>query len=98
MTLIEAIKSGKHFRIKGTSCWMIPSSMSNITYANTGVTVPLLLSLLEADDWEIEEEEISLTAAEIKDAYWDTDKGLYGQRVNTNTFYQTFIRRLGFKS
>ena len=94
MTLIEAIKSGKHFRIKGTSCWMIPSSMSNITYANTGVTVPLLLSLLEADDWEIEEEEINLTAAKI-------EKAILKANIHTLTVdydIKNVLADLGFKS
>lgn len=52
MNILKAIKSGKRFRPKGTTLWH---------ENNPGNTLCKCQSELIADDWELEEDTVSLT-------------------------------------
>lgn len=101
MTIIEAIKSGKRFKRKKDSfgIW-IEAVMSDGNYFKGSSSLGLLPCEILADDWEIEEEKINLTKAQViqsfiiaakenfKDKYKDPDR----------EFMQLFLENLGFKS
>lgn len=59
MNLIEAIKSGKRFRLQGDKTWY-PSR-----YFGIGISF-LSYEPIIADDWEVEEEKIEITEEMLK--------------------------------
>ena len=88
MTLKEALESGKRFRRKGE----INREPSN---GSMCFHIPDIL----ATDWEVEEERISLSAAEIREAC--KNSYLHTQASNYTTdltiLANQVIKKLGFK-
>lgn len=98
MKLEEAIKSGKPFRRLDCDSYIECDSYGMFSWSNGFMGIVRLdKEDVLADDWEIEEEKLELTKEEIKEAYIITNLELYGQRIDTNTFYKAFIEKLGFK-
>ena len=66
MTIIEAIKSGKRFKRK---------SWTGRDYIEANVaSLDLRIDALVADDWEVEEKQITITETEFANAVWETRK------------------------
>jgi hypothetical protein len=72
MNIIEAIRSGKRFRKKGTYIYtgMTPEAGIYLTYEG-----------IMADDWEVEEETFEVTEAQLNRAFHhyckDRESGFY---------------------
>lgn len=93
MNFIEALKSGKKFRPKGTSVWM------EDPYGFLQISKEMFLG-----EWEIEEESITVTRSQVADA-WDQciaykykDKNLDAVplRAEISAHFDRFISLLGF--
>lgn len=90
MNIIEAIKSGKRFRRSNQlKDWYQASN----TYANDRSISNLLQSDILADDWEIEEEKIEITKAQLKVAVNYALIHMTGLRP----IHETIAKELGFK-
>jgi len=60
MNIIEAVKSGKPDRLKGDTKFFT---------ADLGPHVPLTLSAILADDWEVEEKKVEITRDSLGKAF-----------------------------
>ena len=59
MNIIDAIKSGKPFKRRLMESWFIPKEGGSFTATNYDFL---------ADDWEIEEPKVEVTATQIREA------------------------------
>lgn len=65
MTLQEAINSGKRFRRKG---WTVVITADPTYWLQSGRTLHLSTADILADDWEIEEVRVTITATQFQKA------------------------------
>lgn len=83
MNIIDAVKSGKPYKRKLAEGWIVPKSSSIITISQED---------LLADDWEVEEKKVDVTASMINDIFdkndWITTFG--GLRIE-------LLNKLGLK-
>jgi len=90
MNIIEAVKSGKPFRRRSASrderMWYKnpPRMIDNMSY-----TIPV--DDIIADDWEIQEEKIELTAEQIRKAFRKAGYATCTPRQDV------ILKQLGFK-
>lgn len=81
LSLIEAIKSGKRFRLPNKDCGWIKHTETSVYYFRGEDIV--------SNDWEIEEEKIEVTREQLREAWVHTNRGL--------PYFDDFARKLGFK-
>ena len=74
MTLIEAVKSGKRFKRKDFELYYEPGSVCRYSYED-----------IVAEDWEIEEDVVTITKSKFYDA---VAKVLKEQLLKKNVFYE----------
>lgn len=91
MNLIEAVKSGRPFKRKawGTSDWEAPESWSK----------PFLKYDILADDWELEESKVEITATQFHEAarkVWEED--FDKTRESPHFFAKLIAKRLGLEA
>lgn len=88
MTLIEALKSGRPFRqISYRQCpWFAAGGDLGYRYDKEQIL---------ADDWEIEEEKVTVTRSQV-DKLVNVDLALYCKYDEYYTFKKKILRGLGF--
>ena len=87
MTFKEAYESGRKFRRKAHSCWLIVNENGHIMESTGNYFKNIYGYSIVADDWEIEGEKLEFTAAQIEDSF----------RTYLEGDFEEFIRSLGFK-
>lgn len=92
MDLISAIKSGKPFKRKDWDLYLRIVE-GEIKYEGNGRDHAMHVSVALADDWEIQEEKIKLTAEQIRSAILHATHDLAFNELIT----PTIIKKLGFK-
>ena len=85
MNIIEAIKSGKRFR---RTAWISRTSPS---YWTTSRIQPLTFTAEDilADDWEVEEVAVTITASRF-DSAWD--RAIYGTNLHYGIVISSFTQ------
>lgn len=102
MTLQEAIKSGKRFHrpdadflraIRAERCMEQGKSLEDVDLSH------LNLEDLLADDWEVEEETITITRSQLQNAfnYFHLNFHLDGPKSISQRSIDRFAQELGFK-
>ena len=89
MTLKEAINSGKDFKRIVNPTWLSLDENDDIKIIADGSSFLATMNKEDilADDWEVKEEKLELTAAQIEDSF----------RTYLEGDFEEFIRSLGFK-
>lgn len=100
MTLQEAIKSGKRFKRAGGEYFYSNGKYLLDMEDINALHGTLNLEDILADDWEIEEEKLELTAGQIREVLMESR--LHVQRFlspdsSVRLDIDTIIKRLGFK-
>lgn len=107
MNIIEAIKSGKKFK---RPCfpwqnWLYIPALSKIIHRVDGAHYHCDIDDILADDWEIEEEKITITRSQLEEAWNKLFNTPLPTQDNPNNTIQSLYReafplladRLGFK-
>lgn len=99
MTIIEAIKSGRRFRRKGAKEWYYVDTDLDDEDAvvcfkdgDEDSSVPMYVPELLADDWEVEEEQVSITRGKLERAL---DR-VFGESPYPYKFREMLAKELGF--
>lgn len=90
MNIIEAIRSGKAFKRKSKSAWFSQDGLEDINFN---------LDEIIAEDWEVHEGSLTVTATTIREAYQRVRKSLIDEPTSRllgeNEFQERLIKELG---
>lgn len=86
MNIIEAIKSGRPFRRQQFTNWYTGIGMGDLLALDRDYRYPLCEADLLADDWEIQERKVEITARQFVEACDEVLTQLYDRRIAREPF------------
>lgn len=104
MNIIEAVKSGKRFRIIGTKAWfeaLTPELLkSPLIFIEDGISTDFLIHYADLinDDWEIQEQKVEITKTQALKIY-SLARNLSWECMKPNEIknLEYYLKELGFE-